>query len=395
MDGDQRIEQLERDLAEAIERQAATSQVLEVIGRSRVRARAGVRDGPAPGGPAVPRRRRADPRARRRAPTGWPPRWGDRAEYRDYLRSVPIVPGPGTLVGRVGQERRTVQIPDVLADPDYRMHRARELGGFRTILGVPMLAAERVVGVMVLWRHKVAPFDARTIGLVTTFAAQGAIAIQNVAAPARAAPARARARPLRRRAARAGRDQPGGRLDAGPRRGADDDRHARGAALGRRRRLDLRVPARRAGVRAAHVLRHQRGAGGAAARHADRRSRRPSSAGPRPSAPRSRHPTSRSEAPDPHINALLEARLALDARRPAAARGRDRRRADRAAHRARRVPGPHRRAAGDAGEPVGRGDPQRAPVLASSSAQVERARGRGSAQVRVPGVACRTSCARR
>jgi signal transduction histidine kinase/CheY-like chemotaxis protein len=60
------------------------------------------------------------------------------------------------------------------------MHRARELGGFRTMLGVPMLAAERVIGVITLWRDRVAAFDERTVELVTTFAAQGAIAIQNV-----------------------------------------------------------------------------------------------------------------------------------------------------------------------------------------------------------------------
>jgi signal transduction histidine kinase len=90
------------------------------------------------------------------------------------------VRGSGTLVGRVGLERRTVQIPDVLADRDYEMHRARELGGFRTMLGVPMLADDKVVGVITLWREEVDRFDERTIGLVTTFAAQGAIAIQNV-----------------------------------------------------------------------------------------------------------------------------------------------------------------------------------------------------------------------
>ena len=66
---------------------------------------------------------------------------------------MPIARGAGTLVGRVGLERRTVQILDVLADPDYEMHRARELGGFRTMLGVPMLAGEKVIGVIMLWRE--------------------------------------------------------------------------------------------------------------------------------------------------------------------------------------------------------------------------------------------------
>ena len=105
---------------------------------------------------------------------------GGPQEYRDYMEGIPIVRGPGTLVGRVGLERRTVQILDVLADPGYEMHRARELGGFRTIFGVPMLAGDKVVGVITLWREVVDAFDERTVALVTTFAAQGAIAIQNV-----------------------------------------------------------------------------------------------------------------------------------------------------------------------------------------------------------------------
>ena len=80
----------------------------------------------------------------------------------------------------MGLERRTVQILDVLADPDYEMHRARELGGFRTMLGVPMLAGERSSASSLLWREHVDEFGERTLDLITTFAAQGAIAIQNV-----------------------------------------------------------------------------------------------------------------------------------------------------------------------------------------------------------------------
>jgi signal transduction histidine kinase/CheY-like chemotaxis protein len=173
-----RIERLERDLAEANELLAATSQVLEVIGRPAFeldpvfetvlqqavrlcRADAGliyVLDG------EVYRLAFAI---------------GGSQAYRDYLETVPIVRSTGTLVGRVGLERRTVQIPDVLADPDYEMHRARELGGFRTMLGVPMLAGENVVGVITLWRVDVDAFDERTVEIGTAFAAQGAIAIQN------------------------------------------------------------------------------------------------------------------------------------------------------------------------------------------------------------------------
>jgi signal transduction histidine kinase/CheY-like chemotaxis protein len=105
---------------------------------------------------------------------------GGSAEYRRYLEQHPVPRGPGTLVGLVGLERRAVQIADAAEDPRYRWREARELGGFRTMLGVPMLADDRVVGVIALWRSHVDPFDDRTLELVTTFAAQGVIAIRNV-----------------------------------------------------------------------------------------------------------------------------------------------------------------------------------------------------------------------
>src|SRR4051812_23278339 len=100
--------------------------------------------------------------------------------YRAWVEDRPIPRDAGTVVGRVGLERRTVQIPDVVADPDYQWHQARDLGGIRTLLGVPMLVDQRVLGVITLWRDEVDLFDDQTIALANTFAAQGAIAIQNV-----------------------------------------------------------------------------------------------------------------------------------------------------------------------------------------------------------------------
>jgi signal transduction histidine kinase/ActR/RegA family two-component response regulator len=174
-----RIEQLERDLAEANEREAAAGEVLELIGTSAFELepvfetvlRQAVRLCRADAGLIYV----LDGEVYRLAFA-----IGGSQEYRDYVASIPLARGPGTLVGRVGLGRRTVQIHDVLADPDYEMHRARELGGFRTMLGVPMLAGEKVVGVITLWREHVDAFGERTVELVTTFAAQGAIAIQNV-----------------------------------------------------------------------------------------------------------------------------------------------------------------------------------------------------------------------
>ena len=138
---DERIAQLERALAEANERQAAANEVLEVIGRTEFELepvfetvlRQAVRLCGADAGLIYV----LDDDVYRLAFA-----IGGSQAYRDYIAGLPIARGPGTLVGRVGLERRTVQILDVLADPDYELHRARELGGFRTMLGVPMLAGE-------------------------------------------------------------------------------------------------------------------------------------------------------------------------------------------------------------------------------------------------------------
>ena len=173
------VGRLSRDLADAIERESATRDVLQAIGRSAgalepvFEAVLGyaVRLCSADAGMVY----RLDGDAYRIASM-----LGGSDEYRRVIEEHPVRHGPGTLVGRVELERRTVQIRDAASDPGYQWREARELGGFRTMLGVPMFADETVVGVIVLWRSNVDPFDDRTVTLVTTFATQGAIAIQNV-----------------------------------------------------------------------------------------------------------------------------------------------------------------------------------------------------------------------
>jgi GAF domain-containing protein len=101
-------------------------------------------------------------------------------EYRAYIKRNPIPPGRGTLVGRTALTARTVHMPDCLADPEYKWFESQKIGGFRTMLGVPLLREGSPIGVLALTRSQVEPFSDREIGLVSTFADQAVIAIENV-----------------------------------------------------------------------------------------------------------------------------------------------------------------------------------------------------------------------
>ena len=105
---------------------------------------------------------------------------GMTAEYREFIANNPVVLDRGTLVGRVGLDRRATQITDVLADPDYGRTDAQRVGGYRTIMGVPMLLDGEVVGVLSVWRTQVDQFSDRAVEVLTTFAAQAALAVRTV-----------------------------------------------------------------------------------------------------------------------------------------------------------------------------------------------------------------------
>jgi signal transduction histidine kinase/putative methionine-R-sulfoxide reductase with GAF domain len=173
-----RVEELERALAEARDRETATSDVLKVISRSTfdlknvlktlVNSAANLcqaesvqiflRDGKV---------------YRLEADNGFSP------EYQEYVRHNPIAPGRGTLVARTALEVATVHIPDVLADPEYTWREGQRLGRFRAMLGVPLLRDGSCIGVMAMTRSMPQPFTNNQIELITTFANQAVIAIEN------------------------------------------------------------------------------------------------------------------------------------------------------------------------------------------------------------------------
>jgi len=101
-------------------------------------------------------------------------------ELARYFVENPLLSDRNTLAGRVGLDRKILQIPDVLADPDYGRRDIVERAGFRTTMSAPMILDDKVVGAMSLWRNEVAPFDDRAKGILGTFAGQAAIALNSV-----------------------------------------------------------------------------------------------------------------------------------------------------------------------------------------------------------------------
>ena len=101
------------------------------------------------------------------------------AVFKKWMADHPIKPGRDSATGRAALERRTIHIHDVQADPEYSFG-AKEVEAFRTVLTVPMLKGDELLGVILTYRLEVKPFTDMQVALVETFADQAVIAIENV-----------------------------------------------------------------------------------------------------------------------------------------------------------------------------------------------------------------------
>lgn len=103
-----------------------------------------------------------------------PPAYWELVTKTEYQRDR------GTMIGRTLDEKRPVHIVDVFEDPEYTAWDVQAAGGYRTMLGIPMMRDDTVIGLFVLWRNRVEPFSQTEISLLSTFADQAVLAIDNL-----------------------------------------------------------------------------------------------------------------------------------------------------------------------------------------------------------------------
>ena len=168
-----------RDLTEALQQQTATADVLKVISRSAFDLQT-VLDTLVASAARLCEAEKACINLRQGEVYRWVSNFGFPEELVTYARSHPLAAGGSSTTSRVARDKHPVHIPDVLADPDYAASEYQRLGNYRTMLGVPLLRESEPIGVFIMTREAVRPFNQRQIDLLTTFADQAVIAIENV-----------------------------------------------------------------------------------------------------------------------------------------------------------------------------------------------------------------------
>ena len=170
---------IKRELAEAVEQQAAAANVLRVISRSEFDLHE-VFNSLVEGATRL---------CHANASVLWRPNgatyhlaasYGVTAKFEKHLRGLALKPDGNSVVGRSLVAKKTIYVPDLAADIAYAKRRnAKDFGGYRGLLCVPLIRKGAAIGVLMVAHTTVRAFSKRQIALVTTFADQAVIAIEN------------------------------------------------------------------------------------------------------------------------------------------------------------------------------------------------------------------------